>query len=194
MLLDLTFAHGFSVEIPDEWPGSSSNMTFVPPVNGGGKNGVLVHVRPDAAQDSLAFFAFGEVGADFSAVIASPQPSRLFVLSYGAGYDFSTTNASDWEEIACIPVQDAKVVAEHNMVLFNDDMTIAAYGRGGLMWKSTRLCWDELQIARVEGNTLVGSGFDPTNSMKPRGEFTIDLRTGHVLESDFDYAYKQHLF
>lgn len=194
MLVDLTFADGYRVELPDELPGYATNMTFIPPVGAGGRDGLLIQLRSDTAHDWLGCFAFGQFGIGFSAVIASPQPGWLFVISAGAGYIVNTTSSSEWEEVACTPVREANVIAERNMVLFADFTTVAAYGRNGLAWKSPRLCWDELHISSIQENKLHGTGYDPTNSSKPYGEFTVDLLTGQVLESDFDYAYKQHLF
>ena len=126
MLVDLTFAKGYQVELPDELPGYATNLTFIPPVGVGGRDGLLVQVRSDAAHDWLGCFAFGRFGVGFSAVIASPQPGRLFVISTGAGYIVNTTSASEWDEVACSPVREAHVVAERNRVLFADFTTIAA--------------------------------------------------------------------
>jgi hypothetical protein len=193
LLLDLTFAKGYDVELRDELPGDGTKLLYVPSCDGGGKDGLLLDVRPVAAGDWIGCFAFGPFDTGLSAVIASPQPGRLFLISEGAGYLLNTADAAEWEEVACMPVREAKVVADHNMVLFSDFTNIAAYGCDGLIWKSRRLCWDDLQISSIVDNRLFGSGYDPTNSVKPRDNFMLDLRTGKVLESDFNYAYKQHL-
>jgi hypothetical protein len=53
---------------------------------------------------------------------------------------------------------------------------------GGLVWKSPRLCWDELKIINVTHHTIEGVGYDPTNVGESR--FAVDI-VYHKMEIDF---------
>jgi len=193
MITDLTAADGYRVELLNELPGTPNPIQFYfPPRGSGGRDGMLVHVTPDTAEGWIGCFAFGSY--DVSAVIASLEPKKLFVISKGAGYVVNVAHPSEWDGVRCEPVRDVRIAATHGLVLFSDFDRVAAYGPNGLVWRSQRLCWDDLKIISIDGTAIVGSGFDPTNSARPEGRFELDLLTGKVGQSDFAYAYKQKLF
>ena len=69
------------------------------------------------------------------------------------------------------------------MILFADYITITAYGQNGVVWRSERLCWDDLKIIGIDRDEIIGCGYDPTSSSE--GRFVLDLFTGAICESDF---------
>lgn len=194
MFIDTAFASGYEVELLEELPGyTPRNMFYVPPTGDGGRDGVLVRVRSGGAE-WIGCFAFGDFGVPTCALVASPQQDTMFVVAAGAGYAIDVNRPSHWSELPCLPIRQVGVSIEHKIVWFGDFIRLMAYGAEGLMWRSRRLCWDGLQIIAVEGNSIIGRGDEPTNPSKPTGNFAINLLTGEVLKSDFDYAYTQSIF
>ena len=183
MIIDLTFATGYGVDLLDELPGTPDPVQFYfPPTGSGGQDGLLLRIKSDGTS-WVGCFAFDAVG--LSACIASPQPGRLFVVSRGAGYVIDVTRPGEWTQVGCVPVREVRVLADQNMVLLADFTRIVAHGVNGLMWRSDRLCWDDLKILSVEGGRIIGSGYDPTNSTNPEGRFELDLSTGKVIRTQF---------
>jgi hypothetical protein len=64
-------------------------------------------------------------------------------------------------------------------VIYTDEYR--SYGSSGLVWKSSRVCWGELKIVRVNPDTMEGVGYDPINSITREMRFVIDLKTGRSL-------------
>jgi hypothetical protein len=144
---------------------------------------MLLRVKRNGAKAWVGCFAFDAVG--MSACIASPKPGHLFVVSRGAGYLIDLEHPREWIQIKCVPVREVRVLADQKMVVFADFTKIVAYGSEGLIWHSERLCWDNLKILSVEGERIIGSGYDPTNSRSPEGRFELDLSTGKIIRAEF---------
>jgi hypothetical protein len=70
---------------------------------------------------------------------------------------------------------------EHKLLVFCDFIRLAAYGSNGLVWRSPRVCWDELKITNVTSETIEGTGYDPTNSLTQAMRVVVDLETGRSL-------------
>jgi hypothetical protein len=175
------------VELLDERPGSPvTNQFYIPPGKSIGQDGMLVHIIPDATGDWIGCFAFGDFRAGLSAVIASPQPEMLLVIARGAGYLVNTARPSEWKQIPCVPVRDARVLLDHRLVIFADFTRLAAYGTNGLARRSQPLCADDLRIIGIAGAIITGSGYDPTNPASPEGRFELDLLTGVISKTNFE--------
>ena len=86
-----------------------------------------------------------------------------------------------WEEIPVIPVLDVRPLLEQKLLVFSDFTGLAAYGSNGLVWRSPRVCWDDLKITKVTSETVEGTGCDPTNSFKQEMRFAVDVKTGRSL-------------
>jgi hypothetical protein len=73
------------------------------------------------------------------------------------------------------------LVPEHQLLVFSDFTRLAAYGKGGLVWRSPRVCWDELKILNVTPDAIEGTGYDPTNSNSGLSRFVVDTKSGRSL-------------
>ena len=184
MTIDLTFASGYDLEVLDELPGTPNPVQFYfPPLRSEGRDGTLLRIKPDRSQKWVGCFAFGSY--ELSACIASPEPRQLFVLSRGAGYAVDVDCPGKSRELPSVPVRDFRVLADQKMVLFADFTRTAAYGVNGLIWRSERLCWDDVKILSIEGGLVYGSGSDPTSSANPERRWELDLLTGRTVRTDF---------
>jgi hypothetical protein len=183
---DLTFASGFTVEILNEIPNSSVQRIFYPPIETGGKDGILISVSVVDGRNWLGQFAFGDVGSDVTAVIASPQHRHLIVISAGAVYDVCADNPHEWHSVDIVPVRQVLPVHESKTLLLSDFTRIVALGSRGQKWGTKRLCWDDLRIERVEDGLIFGSGYDPTDSNRPQKHFVVTLADGELHSTEFD--------
>ena len=86
---------------------------------------------------------------------------------------------NQWEEIQIHPILDIRSAPQHNILIFSDFTGLAAYGDKGLIWRSPRVCWDELEIGNVTQDRIEGTGYDPRNLSVSK--FVVDIRTGRSL-------------
>jgi hypothetical protein len=78
-----------------------------------------------------------------------------------------------------MPVLDIRMIPERQLLVFADFTGLVAYGHNQVVWRSPRLCWDDLRILNVSQDTIEGVGSDPTNSGDSR--FAVEIRTGRSL-------------
>jgi hypothetical protein len=182
--IDLLFAHSYEVEEVGEFPSSGKfacPQIFIPAPKGRPEhNGVWLKVSPSSGRAWIGIFAFGYSPA-LSRVVSTPDPDRMCVVSQGAAYFVRADEPEVWEEIPLVPVLNVRPIPEDKLLLFSDFTGLAAYGSGGLAWRSPRLCWDELKIVSVTRDTVEGTGYDPTNSTTHESRFVVDLKTGRSL-------------
>jgi hypothetical protein len=180
MNVDLTFPASYRVEIVPDFPGYPVPDLFYFPPRGAGGTGVLLRVVPE--KGSLWMGCFSPFTRT-PALIAAPQTDWLFVITVGSGYAVNTLRPSEWSWIGSQPVTGVHIVRNHALILFADFANIVAYGGNGVVWRSERLCWDDLKIIGVDGDQIIGCGYDPVNPSE--GRFVLDLFTGAICESDF---------
>ena len=181
MNIDLTFPASYRVEIVPEFPGYPvPNLFYFPPRGPGGTEGVLLRITSEKGDVWTGCFSpFTRTPV----LIAASQPDWLFVLADRAGYAVNTCQPSEWSWISSQPITGVHIARDHDMILFADYITIAAYGQNGVVWRSERLCWDDLKIIGVDGDQIIGCGCDTTSSSE--GRFVLDLFTGAICDSDF---------
>jgi hypothetical protein len=131
-------------------------LYFPRPTNRPEHNGLWVKVIPGAGQPWIGVFAFLFEAPDaFSQIISAPDPGRVCVIAGTAGYIVKVDEPAIWEEIV-IPVLGVQPVAKRELLVFWDFTGLAAYGKNGLVWRSKRLCWDELKIRKMTDDTIEG--------------------------------------
>jgi hypothetical protein len=182
---DLVFPHSYEVQGLPELPGSGKFdvpvLYFPPPKNRPDHNGLWLKMVPATGKSWIGVFKFlFDSPSSFSRVVSTPDPNRVCIVSGSAGYLVKVENPESWEEVV-IPVLSVLSLPEHDLLVLTDFTGLAAYGRNGLLWRSPRLCWDELKIVKVTHNTIEGTGYDPTNSISNESRFAVEIRTGRSL-------------
>jgi hypothetical protein len=210
--IDLTFAGGYELGVPDEsdraqqvayeYPpgtvidpatlGRAEMMTITWSVAGTVVESepmefpppVQLDVRPAGGPRWLGFFQ-AQLLSPRGASCAGALPDResIAVLSHGATYRVWAGDPARWEEISPGGVMEPVVVGALELVLFVEHNSILAYGPRGLAWTSAQLVWDDLEAVAVDGEYLQATGFDA-----PRDEIvalTVDLRTGRSENAPF---------
>jgi hypothetical protein len=181
---DLFFAHSYEVEEIGEFPSSGKfnvpQLFFPVPKDRPEHNGLWLRVNPANGRGWIGIFAFGPSRA-FSRVVSTPDPDRVCIVSQGAAYIVKADQPEVWEQIPVAPVLDVRSIPESELLVFSDFVHLAAYGRNGLAWQSPRVCWDDLKIGRITGESIEGTGYDPTNAITHESRFAVDLKTGRSL-------------
>ncbi len=186
--INLELSHSYKVEELTELPGTGVRpipLFYVPtPKTRPEHEGLWLKITAGNGLTWIGVFAFGYSSPPaFSRVVSSPDPDRLCVISRGAVYMVKADEPEAWEQIPIIPALDVRLVPEHQLLIFSDFTRLAAYSKGGLAWRSPRVCWDELRILSITSETIEGTGYDPTNSVSNELRFAVDVRTGRSLLS-----------
>jgi len=183
---DMAFPHSYVVEELGELPGTGSlvlPLLYFPPAKTRPEHdGWWLKITAATGKAWIGVFAFGYSSPPaFSRVVSTPDPTRVCVISRGAAYIVKADQPEIWEQIPAIPELDLRSLPEHQLFVFSDFTTLAAYGSDGLAWRSPRVCWDELKILKVTHTTIEGTGYDPTNSVSNESRFAVDIGTGRSL-------------
>ncbi len=184
--IDLALPHSYEVQELGELPGTGKfavPVIFYPPSKSRPEHdGLWLKVSDAKDRAWIGVFAFGYSSPPaFSRIVSSPDPNRVCVISNGGAYLVKADEPKVWEQIPLIPVLDVRSIPEHNLLVFSDFTSLAAYGTNGLVWRSPRVCWDGLKIVSVTRGTIEGTGHDPTSSVTHESRFVVDLKTGHSL-------------
>jgi hypothetical protein len=178
--VDLTFPRSYDIEEVRELPGTGRfdvPVFYVPrPKNRPEHDGLWLRIRPQTGKSWIGVFAFGY---GITRVLSSPDPHCACVISKGEAYLVNCEQPEICEQLSIRPVLDARSVAEHQLLLLGDFTSLVGYGKSGLVWTSSRLCWDELKILKITRDSVEGIGYDPINQGESR--FAVDIRTGRSL-------------
>jgi hypothetical protein len=132
-------------------------------------------VRPSGAEPFLATCALGFAGGLFG-VWTCPDPDQLCAIAGGYAYILNTQHPERWEQVSYRPVLEVLAAVDHRLLLFAGHKAVQAYGLRGRVWETPSLSSEGLDGLRVEGDTLLGAGWDlMTDRALP---FAVDLRTG----------------
>jgi hypothetical protein len=182
--IDLTYAHSYEVEELRENPGTGSldvPLFYIPRPEGRLEHdGLWLKFSAASGKSWAGVFEFGYTSPPaFSRVVSTPDANRACVIAKGKGFLVTVEDPEQWEEVQVLPVLDLRSIAEHNMLVFSDLTRLAAYDKTGLVWRSPRVCWDELRIVKVTRDTIEGIGYDPTTLSESC--FSVDMKTGRSL-------------
>jgi hypothetical protein len=184
--MDMALPHSYAVEEFGEFPGTGVfpfPVIYIPPPKTRPEhNGLWLKITPATGKSWIGVFAFGYNSPPaFCRVVSTLDPNRACIVSNGAAYIVKADEPELWEQIPILPVLDVRTLPGHGSLVFSDFTRLAAYGSNGLVWRSPRLCWDELKVLKVTHHIIEGTGYDPTNSISNEMRFIVDVRTGRSL-------------
>lgn len=177
---ELSFPHSYEIRECPELPGSGP---FEEPVfyfpNLGSRpehDGVWIEVCPSGGPPWLGVFAFGGLTTPgFSKVLSTPDPSRVCVISGGAGYLVNAGAPDEWTKIPVLPVTYACSVPEHGFLLLANFSNLAAWNATGEIWR-TQFSFDGVRITKIGSEVIDGYGYDPACGADV--PFAVNTRTG----------------
>lgn len=182
-IIDFTFAHDWTAEILPSRPLILPRRQFTYPRHAEEiERGALeVMVRPANAEQFLATFALGFADPSVPTGLWScPQTQWLCAVSGGYAYLVDTAQPDQFTQVEYRPVLEVRVLREQNLLLFTGHYALTAWGAEGKAWETARLSSEGVQITKIEGSQLYGTGWDMRSDQDV--PFTVDLRTGaHTL-------------
>jgi len=143
----------------------------------GDRSGAYVRVTPQDGPAWVGFFALGfDSGQVVSQLCSTPDPDSFCVVVGGYAYVVKAENPAQWLRVEQKPVVDLRMVSQHSLLLFAGFTSITAVGSEGIAWTTERLTWEGLTITEIDGDKLLGHGWDaPADKEVP---FEVDLNTG----------------
>ncbi len=143
----------------------------------GDRSGTYLRVVPKTGPAWVGFFALGfDSDQVVSAVCSCPDPDTLCAVAGGYAYIVKATDPTQWFRIEQRPVVDMRALHELQLLLFTGFTAITALGPGGLAWTTKRLSWEGVTISEINGETLLGRGWDAISDKET--PFEVDLKTG----------------
>lgn len=177
--MDTTFPHSYEIEQMAETPGVRSLPHYYYPGGStkGGRDGILIKVRPEGGQDWLGTFGFGQIGPTGAlGVFTMPDPHQLCVVAKGQGYLVSADAPTSWDLVRVTPIIEVYPIRAQGIVVFADFTRLVAYGPTGIKWETKRLSWDSLRITEVTDQFIKGEFWHIQS--EAMSHFVVDLTNG----------------
>jgi len=176
--MDLTFPHLYECRLLSETSTVDLPHYYYPGASTvGGRDGILVEVKPEHERPWMGTFAFGQISPKgFSAVFATPDSERLCVVAKGEGYIVSADDPRQWEMVRANPIIDVRPIPACGIIVFANFTEMVAYGQEGIRWRTKRLAWDDLKITEVSDTFIKGEFWDIRS--EAMASFVVDLATG----------------
>jgi hypothetical protein len=178
---DFTFARKYEVRIMEAAPPIHPvEKLYHYPVEleEGDRSGAYVRVTPQSGPAWAGFFALGfDSDQVVSQLCSTPDPERFCVVVGGYAYVVRASDPAQWLRVEQQPVVDLRVLSQHGLLLFAGFTSITAFGGGsGIAWTTQRLTWEGLSISAIDGDKLLGNGWDALTDKE--APFEVDLKTG----------------
>jgi len=175
--LDESFPRNFDCEYLAELPPGPHRHFYFPGGTAAGGDGHVVRVRPHGAEPWVGTFTFGRVSPNGkNGLFTWPDPNCLCVVSVGDGYIVRVDAPTDFQVVRARPILDVRPILAKRIVVFANFTELVAYGRSGVLWRTGRLSWEGIDVARVTDTHIEGTVWDPRSDAKV--EFIVDLETG----------------
>jgi hypothetical protein len=143
----------------------------------GDRSGAYVRVTPQSGRAWAGFFALGfDSDQVVSQLCSTPDPERFCVVVGGYAYVVKASDPVQWLRVEQQPVVDLRVLSQHGLLLFAGFTSITAFGGSGIAWTTQRLTWEGLTISAIDGDKLLGHGWDALADKEV--PFIVDLKTG----------------
>lgn len=177
------FPHSWQVEVLKASPLIAPARQFMYPQQIAGEEDALARgalqllVRPAAGGVFLATCALGFTDRSMPTdVYSCPHPDALCAVAGGYAYIIDTLDPQRSTHVALKPVVEVRALLDQGLLLFVGFHHIVAWGADGEAWRSQRLSWEGIRVTVVEGDRLLGTGWNMfTDKDVP---FALDLRTG----------------
>lgn len=184
-VVDLSFPHAWKAEILAARPLILPPRHFVYPqaVEEVERGALEVMVRPD--DPHMPFLATCALGFRDSVVPtgiwSTPNPRELCAVSGGYAYLIDTTMPERFTMLSYRPVLHILPAPADGLLLFVGSRAILAWSSGGEAWQSPKLSDEGITALQVQNGQLRGMGWNMMSDKET--PFTIDLRTGQVINS-----------
>ena len=143
----------------------------------GDRSGAYLRVTPQNGSAWVGFFALGfDSDQVVNQVCSTPDSEQFCLVVGGYAYLVKASDPAAWQRVEQRPVVDLRVLPQQGLVLFAGFTSITAVGNSGIAWTTERLTWEGLTITEIEGDRLLGHGWDALADKEV--PFEVDLKTG----------------
>jgi hypothetical protein len=143
----------------------------------GDRSGAYLRVTPQNGPAWVGFFALGfDSDQVVNQVCSTPDLEQFCLVVGGYAYLVKASDPAAWRRVEQRPVVDLRVLPQQGLVLFAGFTSITAVGSSGIVWTTERLTWEGLTITEIEGDRLLGHGWDALADKEV--PFEVDLKTG----------------
>jgi hypothetical protein len=186
MFDDLGFSHNYGVEVDPEFPGNGKwDCTTIGIAADGEPTGFLdsrsgipfvLRVVPDAAPEWVLSVSGGIGLTRVRGIFATPHPDEFLTVVDGAGLIVRADDPTGSQPLGAMVTQVFSASEPNPILLISQAVSVVALDAEGVRWRSSRQCWDDLTIERIEGNEVHCSG-----EFMPKASFVLDLQSGQRL-------------
>lgn len=177
-----TFGLPMSYEVI-EWPASRPTHSFNPihrnphvvspwrPIDG---PAVSIEVINSYGNRWVGEFESGFGGV--TTVVATPSLDAVCVVSDGYAYYVDTLDPHKCVIVPSFPVKHVRRIPGRDILLFVDLDHLTAFGPKGLLWETSQVSWDGIELIDLSSTSIRGKGW---NAAEHRDvEFVVDCDTG----------------
>jgi len=177
---DFTFPRNYEVRVLEAAPPVhpiEKLYHFPAELEEGDRSGAYLRVTPQSGPAWAGFFVLGfDSDQVVSEVCSTPDPDSFCAVVGGYAYLVRAADPTHWRRVEQSPVVDLRVLSQHGLLLFAGFTSITAVGSSGIAWTTERLTWEGLTIVDIEGEKLLGHGWDAIADKE--APFEVDLKTG----------------
>lgn len=181
--INLSFPHAYDVEVLSEIPsgGGTGGCLYFPRMGrSSGHGGIILRVTPHAREFApwVGVFSSGDSSRSdrFSGVFSCPSENTLCVVAGGRGYFCTAAAPLQYQEVPVIPVTDLRAIPAQSLLVFSSFTSVMGWGGNGMVWKSSRLSLDGLEITGVDDDYVSGRARLPVGFEGV--DFKLSLKTG----------------
>jgi len=111
-----------------------------------------------------------------SGVFPTPCENTVCVINKGQGYWVPVLNPQNFKYIPSIPIKEMFKIFEVGLVIFKDNVSLVAYDKKGLRWRTPRISYDGIRIEKVDSLMMTGWVWDGPSDTDVH--FSIILENG----------------
>jgi hypothetical protein len=183
---DLGFPHNYSVEVDPEFPGDgewncdtigiTANGLPTEFLNSQWGTPLVLRIIPNMGDEWVLSVSGGNGLTRVRGIFATPRPDEFLAVVDGAGLVVRVDDPTSTHSLGLMVTQVFGATTPEPVLLVSEAVLVVAMDSGGIRWRTSRQCWDDLTIERIEGNEVYCSG-----EFMPRAPFVLDLRSGQRL-------------
>lgn len=137
----------------------------------------IVRVWPNDGEPWFGVFPSGrDRRPDATGLHVWPSKRKLFVVASGSGFMVDINNPDSWNPSPLSPITDFHSEGIDGLFAISDNLRVAAFAEGRLLWKSAQISWNGVRNLQVAEASITGEAWD--DLWGAWVSFIIDVETG----------------
>lgn len=151
--------------------------------------GYVVRFFKSNGTDWVANFKPG--WTDYYGIFDYPDHDSTIVIAGGLGYIMSTENETPKSSFG-LTIKKVIQKNDGSLICADDTHILLLDNQSGDFWESDRISWDGIRDLKLDENIVTGQSYDPTNSIKPWADFSVDLDSKEINGGSFQETLKNN--